>query len=138
MYSPRSLRPAWAQACSRDDAIFYETFLDPTCLQLPLNNTTLDALGGLRLATNGTAATTRWDSDVDLNAGVSYEGKTFGPVGVRTLAVSGTARARACSCRRRSSHYADGANPVLAPTAATVATTTMSTTRPWRRSARHT
>ena len=113
--------PGVAQACSRDDAIFYETFLDPTCLQLPLNNTTLDALGGLRLATNGTAATTRWDSDADLNAGVSYEGTTFGPVGVRTLAVSGTGTGASLQLPATLLPLTpDGANPVLAPTAATV------------------
>jgi len=30
--------PGVAQACSRDDATFYETFLDTTCLQTPLNS----------------------------------------------------------------------------------------------------
>ena len=43
-----------SQACSRADTLFYETFLDMSCLQLPLVNTTLDAQGGLRLTTNGT------------------------------------------------------------------------------------
>ena len=46
--------PAASQACSRDDAVFYETFVDTSRLQLPLLNTTLDAQGGLRLTTNGT------------------------------------------------------------------------------------
>jgi hypothetical protein len=49
--------PGRAFACSRDDSEYYETFVDTTCLQAPLNNTTLDALGGLRLATNGTPFT---------------------------------------------------------------------------------
>jgi hypothetical protein len=30
--------PGVAQACSRDDATFYETFLDTTCLKTPLNS----------------------------------------------------------------------------------------------------
>ena len=52
-----------SQACSRSDTIFYETFLDVSCLQQPLVNTTLDAQGGLRLTTNGTPGVTPWDSD---------------------------------------------------------------------------
>ena len=50
--------PSVGQACSRDDSVFYETFIDTSCLQLPLTNTTLDALGGLRLTTNGLPSNT--------------------------------------------------------------------------------
>src|SRR6266545_1422786 len=85
--------PEAAQACSRDDSVFYETFIDTSCLQLPLTNTTLDALGGLRLATNGTPATTSWNTDADFDNGVSYSSMLFGPFGVSTLLRSGTGAA---------------------------------------------
>ena len=112
--------PGVAHACSKDDATFYETFLDPSCLQA-LNNTTLDALGGLRLATNGAATTSAWDSDADFNAGVGYQGTTFGPVGVGTLVTSGTGAAAALQLPQTLLPLApDAANPVLRPTAATV------------------
>jgi len=38
-------------ACTHDDTNYFETFIDTSCLQLPLSNTELDALGGLRLVT---------------------------------------------------------------------------------------
>jgi predicted GH43/DUF377 family glycosyl hydrolase len=113
--------PGVAQACSKDDATFYETFLDTTCLQLPLTNTTLDALGGLRLAANGTPTTTAWDTDTDFNTGVSYQGSTFGPVGVRTLATSGTGASTTLQLPPTLLPMTpDGANPVLSPAAAAV------------------
>jgi hypothetical protein len=65
------LGPGAAQACSRDDSVFYETFIDTTCLQLPLANTTLDAQGGLRLTTNGAASVTPWDTNTDFDNGAS-------------------------------------------------------------------
>ena len=71
--------PAVAQACSRDDSVFYETFIDLTCLQQPLTNTTFDALGGLRLTTNGTSAATTWDSHTDFDNGVAHESVTYPP-----------------------------------------------------------
>src|SRR5215470_14876206 len=85
--------PGRALACSHDDSNYFETFVDTTCMQQPLSNTTLDALGGLRLATNGTPFTTTWDTDTDFNNGVTYQGKPFGPVGVSTLKTSGTGAA---------------------------------------------
>ena len=113
--------PGVGQACSKDDATFYETFLDSSCLQAPLNNTTLDALGGLRLATNAAATTTAWDSDTDFNAGVGYQGTTFGPVGVRTLVTNGTGAAASLQLPQTLLPLApDAANPVLRPAAATV------------------
>src|SRR6266540_5579026 len=44
--------PGTAWACSTDANAYFETFLDTTCLQAPLINTELGALGGLRLTTN--------------------------------------------------------------------------------------
>src|SRR5215467_13902332 len=82
--------PGQANACSHDDANYYETFVDSSCLQSPLTNTTLDALGGLRLATNGTPFTTQWDTDTDFNTGVNYQSQLFPQVGVSTLQTSGT------------------------------------------------
>jgi predicted GH43/DUF377 family glycosyl hydrolase len=113
--------PGVAQACSRDDATFYETFLDTTCLQTPLTNTTLDALGGLRLGTNGAPTTTPWDSDVDFNTGVGYQSATFGPVGVRTLATSGTGAAAALQLPATMLPLTlDDSNPVVRPASAAV------------------
>jgi len=37
--------PSIAAACSQDSATYFESFLDTTCLQAPLTNTSLDALG---------------------------------------------------------------------------------------------
>ena len=84
------LLPAASQACSRDDAVFFETFVDLSCLQLPLTNTTLDAQGGLRLATNGTPGVTPWDSHTDFDNGITFQSVTFPPVGVRTLTRNGS------------------------------------------------
>jgi predicted GH43/DUF377 family glycosyl hydrolase len=113
--------PGVARACSKDDTTFYETFLDLSCLQAPLNNTTLDALGGLRLATNGAAATTAWDTDADFNTGVGYQGTTFGPVGVRTLVTSGTGAGATLQLPPTLLPLVpDAANPVLRPAAASV------------------
>ena len=52
--------PGRAFACSQGDSNYFESFIDSSCLQQPLNNTTLDALGGLRLATNGTPTSSIW------------------------------------------------------------------------------
>ena len=73
-----------AYACSRDDTAWFETFLDTSCLTIPLDATSLDALGGLRLATNGAAATTSWDSDTDFGSGITWEAHPFAPVGLIT------------------------------------------------------
>src|SRR3954447_25318212 len=69
-----------ALACSKDDTAYFDTFLDASCLLTPLQDTDLDPLGGIRLATNGTATATNWDTDTEF---------TTGRVGVSTLAVSG-------------------------------------------------
>jgi predicted GH43/DUF377 family glycosyl hydrolase len=113
--------PGRALACSHDDTSYYETFLDTSCLQLPLTNTTLDALGGLRLATNGTPSTSIWDTDLDFNNGVSYQSTLFPPVGVSTLQTSGTGAAAALTLPSTPLPLtADPADPVLSPTASTV------------------
>src|SRR5215475_12182670 len=113
--------PGVAKACSKDDATFYETFLDTTCLQSPLTNTTLDALGGLRLATNGVPTTTSWDTDTDFNTGISYQSTTFGPVGVQTLTTGGTGAAAKLQLPSTLLPLTlDSANPVLTPAGAAV------------------
>jgi predicted GH43/DUF377 family glycosyl hydrolase len=115
------IAPSRAAACSHDDTAYFETFLDTSCTQLPLSNTTLDALGGLRLATNGTAATTPWDTDTDFDGGVNFQAKIFPPVGVRTLARFGTGGAATLMLPNTLLPLTlDAANPVLGPTAATV------------------
>src|SRR5215467_9337295 len=87
--------PGQANACSHDDANYFESFVDSSCLQQPLTNTTLDALGGLRLATNGAPSIASWDTDTDFNGGISYQSQLFGPVGVGTLQTSGLGAAAA-------------------------------------------
>ena len=109
-----------SEACSRSDSVFYETFLDASCLQQPLVNTTLDAQGGLRLTTNGTPGVTAWDTDTDFANGVSHQGVTFPPVGVGTLARTGTGPAATLSLPTTLLPLSqDAANPVLGPTAST-------------------
>ena len=110
--------PASAHACSKDDAAYFDGFLDSSCLLAPLDGTTIDTFGGLRLATNGTPVTTSWDTDTELDDGVSYEGSPFGPVGVSTLGRSGTGPSAQLELPATLLPLApDGANPVLGPTA---------------------
>src|SRR4029079_9949918 len=80
--------PGAASACSTDANAHFETFLDTSCLQTPLVNTELGALGGLRLTTNGTPVSALWDTDGQLDAGITHESILFPPVGVSTLARS--------------------------------------------------
>jgi len=113
--------PGRASACSHDDSNYFETFVDTSCLQLPLNNTTLDALGGLRLATNGTPTTSTWDTDSDFNNGISYQSTLFPPFGVSTLQTSGTGAAATLTLPSTPLPLSpDAADPVLDPTASTV------------------
>src|SRR5215471_18928026 len=113
--------PGRAFACSHDDANYYETFVDATCLQAPLTNTTLDALGGLRLATNGAPIMTTWDTNTDFGSGVNYQSQLFPPVGVSTLQTSGVGAAATLNLPSTPLPLTpDAANPVLGPTASTV------------------
>ena len=110
-----------AAACSHDDTAYFETFLDASCLQAPLSNTTLDALGGLRLVTNGVPATTAWDTDGDFVNGVNFQATLFPSVGVSTLAVTGTGAAASLTLPATPLPLtADAANPVLQPATASV------------------
>jgi predicted GH43/DUF377 family glycosyl hydrolase len=113
--------PGRAVACSHDDANYYETFVDASCLQAPLTNTTLDALGGLRLATNGAPFMTTWDTDTDFNNGVSYQSQLFPPLGVSTLQTSGLGAAATLNLPSTPLPLTpDSADPVLGPSASTV------------------
>jgi hypothetical protein len=86
-----------------------------------LTNTTLDALGGLRLATNGTSFVTPWDTDTDFDNGVSYQSQLFPPVGVSTLQTSGTGASATLNLPSTPLPLTpDSADPVLGPTASTV------------------
>jgi predicted GH43/DUF377 family glycosyl hydrolase len=115
------LGPSAAQACSRDDSVFYETFIDTGCLQLPLTNTTLDALGGLRLTTNGAPSVTPWDSNTDFDNGITHQSVSFPPVGVSTLVRNGSGAGATLGLPTTLLPLGlDAANPVLRPTAATV------------------
>src|SRR3954453_1758797 len=109
-----------AFACSKDDTAYFETFLDSSCLQLPLTNVALDPLGGLRLGNNGTASPSTWDTDTEFASGVTYQSKTFGPVGVSTLATSGAGTAAALTLPTTLLPLtADAQNPILSMTAST-------------------
>ena len=111
------LVPPLSQACSRSDTLFYETFLDLSCLQQPLVNTTLDAQGGLRLTTNGTPAVTAWDTDTDFTNGITHQGVTFPPVGVGTLNRAGSGPAATLSLPSTLLPLTlDAASPILGPT----------------------
>src|SRR4051812_14892804 len=112
---------AGAGAFSQDDSTYYETFLDPSGLQLPLTNTALDAQGGLRLATNGAPAFSTWNTDSDFANGVTYQSILFGPVGLSTLQTSGAGAAAALTLPSTLLPLTpDIADPVLSPTASTV------------------
>jgi len=90
-------------------------------MQLPLSNTTLDALGGLRLTTNGTAVSTPWNTEIDFDNGVNFQATLFPPIGVRTLARSGTGTAATLTLPPTLLPLTPNvANPVLGPTSATV------------------
>src|SRR5919108_5818010 len=109
--------PGAVSACSTDETAHFETFLDTTCLQTPLVNTELGALGGLRLTTNGVPVSSLWDTDTELDGGITHESVTFPPVGVSTLARSGAGAAAALGLPATSLPLTrDGANPVLRPT----------------------
>ena len=113
--------PGRAAACSRDDASYFETFVDTTCLQAPLTNTALDAQGGLRLVTNGNPLTSTWDMDTDFNSGVTYQSQLFPPVGVSTLQTTGTGAAATLTLPATSLPLnPDPTDPVVRPTASTV------------------
>ena len=114
------LAPAAGQACSRDDSVFFETFVDTSCLQLPLLNTTLDAQGGLRLTTNGTPGVTPWDTHNDFDNGITFQSVTFPPVGVRTLTRTGSGPGATLGLPTTLLPLTlDAASPVLRPTAST-------------------
>ena len=107
-----------AAACSQDNATYFETFLDPTCLKVPLTQTTLDALGGLRLDTNGTVTAKLWDTDVNF-AGEASLG--FPRVGVSTLHTTDSGTAAALDIPTVGLPLTlDLASPVLSPTASLV------------------
>ncbi len=104
--------PSIAAACSQDNATYFESFLDATCLQSPLTQTTLDALGGLRLDTNGPATVKTWDTDMDF-AGVVGP-PAYPRVGVSTLATTGIGAGATLTLKSTGLPLtADPANPVL-------------------------
>ncbi len=111
--------PSLAAACSQDNATYFESFLDTTCLQVPLTQTTLDALGGLRLETNGPATLKTWDTDGDF-AGVVGP-PAFPRVGVSTLVTTGTGTGATLNLPTTGLPVtADPANPVLGPATSVV------------------
>lgn len=80
-----------ALACSQDATAYFDSFLETDCLETPLTNTELDALGGLRLTTNATSTHSIWTSSDDFTSpenGPSTIG--FPRVGTSTLFENGT------------------------------------------------
>jgi predicted GH43/DUF377 family glycosyl hydrolase len=115
------IAPGRAAACSHDDTAYYETFLDTSCLQQPLSNTTLDAQGGLRLLTNGVPVTSAWDTDSDFQNGINFEATLFAPLGFSTLASSGSGTAARLMLPATPLPLApDATSPVLRPATASV------------------
>ena len=109
--------PTAGWACSTDGTAHFETFLDTSCLQTPLLNTELGALGGLRLTTNGTPVSMLWDTDAEFDGGITHETVPFPPVGVSTLTRAGTGAAAALGLPATTLPLpGDGGNPVLQPT----------------------
>jgi predicted GH43/DUF377 family glycosyl hydrolase len=110
-----------AHACSVDDTAYFDGFLDAQCLTAPLQNTTIDTFGGLRLTTNGAPTTTPWDTNADFDTGITYQSKLFGPVGAGTLARNGTGTGATLQLPTTSLPlFPDGTNPVLSQTPSTV------------------
>jgi predicted GH43/DUF377 family glycosyl hydrolase len=108
--------PSAASACSQDDTAYFDGFLDASCLSTPLNNTTLDTFGGLRLTTTGTPVSVAWDTDTNFNTGATSDLTTVGPVGVSTLATDGSGNPASLILPTTPLPLArDGANPVLSP-----------------------
>jgi predicted GH43/DUF377 family glycosyl hydrolase len=74
-----------ALACSTDDTSWFDNFPDTSCLG-DISNVELDALGGLRLTTNGVPTTAKWDTDTEFAAAPPA---TTVPFGLNTLATNG-------------------------------------------------
>ncbi len=73
------------------------------------------------MGTNGVPVTTPWDTDGEFVNGVNFQSLLFPPLGVSTLAVSGTGSGAALTLPATTLPLTpDAANPVLLPTAATV------------------
>src|SRR5262249_44329028 len=82
--------------------------------------TTLDAQGGLRLTTNGAPGLTAWDTDTDFANGVTHQGVVFPPIGVGTLARTGSGPAATLSLPTTLLPLTpDPAGTVLGPTPST-------------------
>lgn len=109
-----------AYACSSDDTAWFESFVDSACLVTPLSGTTLDALGGLRLQTNGVPIDSVWDTDVDLASGISWQATSFPPVGLQTLTVGGVGTAGGLTLPATLLPLTPGEQPVLEPAASAV------------------
>src|SRR5215211_6321611 len=79
--------PGVAAACSKDDRSYFDGFPDASCLLPGYTNTEVDTLGGLRLETNGTPVTARWDTRAELEDGLTYQSQLFAPVDRSSLEV---------------------------------------------------
>lgn len=112
--------PTTASACSSDSSTYLETFIDAQCLAPGSVNAAIDALGGLRLTTNGAPASVSWDTDVDFANGITYQSVLFPPVGVSTLATTGVGTgATLATPTTQLPLAADATGVVLPPTAST-------------------
>lgn len=103
-----------AAACSVDDNNYLEAFLDASCVQSQ-TNTTLDAQGGVRLTTNGAPVADSWDTNGDFDSGITYQSVSFPPVGVSSLARSGTGSAATLGLATSSLPLQRGGSAVLSP-----------------------
>jgi predicted GH43/DUF377 family glycosyl hydrolase len=114
-----ALLPGPATACSVDDTTYFESFLDASCVQ-STTNTSVDALGGLRLNTDGAASSTAWDSDADFDSGITYQSTAFPPVGLSTLKRIGSGAGATLQLPASPFAISSDSFAVLSPTASAV------------------
>jgi predicted GH43/DUF377 family glycosyl hydrolase len=110
--------PAAAQACSKDDAAYFDGFPDASCLAT-LQNTEIDTFGGLRLVTDGAVTDAVWDTDAHFTSGVPYEAKTFTPLPGGSLTVADTGAPAKLTLPASHLPLTPAGAPNLLPTAST-------------------
>ena len=82
-----------AGAVTRSDIAYFDGFQDLSGVDLAQSSgVTLDALGGLRMATNGTAVAATWNSTADFTAPTAPLGPIFGLSTLDGTTAAGTLR----------------------------------------------
>jgi predicted GH43/DUF377 family glycosyl hydrolase len=119
LVAPAAL-PGVAAACSKDDRAYFDGFPDASCLLAGYTNIETDALGGLRLQTNGSPLTASWDTRAEFENGLTYQSELFAPVDRSSLDVVGGSDATAAiELPKTIMPLTPASEPVLTPTAST-------------------